>query len=96
MKLRGKHVTLLFRSLAFEGVWKGDTITVGRKGTYQNGRVPWKTTERIVLTQQPVDLGGGRQTLLWRGTYAYEECDTSGKQGCPGRCRIDARIQLDP
>jgi hypothetical protein len=41
----------------------------------------WRSTERIEAELSADGL---------RGTYAYEECDLDGSQGCPGKCTMEA------
>jgi hypothetical protein len=33
---------------------------------------------------------------VFEGSYRYEECDKSGKQGCPTRCVLQADLSAVP
>jgi len=77
---------LLGEGIAFSGRRKGHSIKLVRMSDHYQGR--FRVTETITLEPR----GKGR----WDGRYGYAECDREGKQGCPGRCHIQARLSMEP
>jgi hypothetical protein len=78
-------VELQLGQARFVGRRSGRLLVLKRSSQHRHkGR--WRVTEQLQLERG--DAG-------WRGRYHYAECDQSGKEGCPGRCEIRARVSLD-
>lgn len=81
---RRRATLLLGQGIAFSGHRKRRRLELVRRSDHGRYRV----TE--TLTLEPKAKG------RWRGRYHYEECNRKDKQRCPGRCRIQARLALEP
>lgn len=92
--LRDSAMVLSFGAARFVGTLLGDRARLTRRGRYQY-RSSWTTTEQITLQREPIDPRDIHPRPRWRGRYSYEECDTSGREGCPGRCTTEAALQLE-
>lgn len=78
---RGDQVTLSFGvNIDFVGTMSGDKIALAREAAYDD-KGPWTTRETI-------------EGPPGQATYRYEECDKSGNQGCPNRCKIRATVAV--
>jgi hypothetical protein len=81
-------VSLSFGSDAvYEGQPQDTALTLRRTHEYTYQGDLWTTTEEMV---------GTYAAGSFEGSYRYEECDRSGKQGCPTRCVLQAEIQASP
>ncbi len=81
-------ITLSFGSDAvYTGQAEGTSLTLRRAHEYTYQNTAWGTTEEITGT-----FAAG----TFEGTYRYEECDRSGKQGCPTRCVLLADVATAP
>lgn len=86
MEQTGEQLRVMFESGAeFQGRAQAGRLTLQRKSSYEHRKTPWTATERL---EGELREGG----LVAR--YHYEECDLSGKEGCPGRCEIEGRLEL--
>lgn len=92
--VRGSAMVLSFGAARFVGTLQGDQARLLRRGRYQH-RSSWTTTEQITLQREPIDPRDIHPGPRWRGRYSYEECDTSGREGCPSRCTTEAALQLE-
>lgn len=89
------RATLIFGAISFFGSSRGGAASFERKSDHTfNGK--WRTTEKIALHRTNADLprafGGGR----FKGSYSYRECELKKGRPCPGRCTIEARLELVP
>jgi hypothetical protein len=71
----------------YTGQLAGKSLTLHRTHEYTFRGDLWVTTEEMVGT-----FSAG----VFEGSYRYEECDKSGKQGCPTRCVLQADLSAVP
>jgi len=82
----GDRVVVRFGDLAFTGRVSGDRVELRRVSNHEFGST-WTVTE--VIDARFVESNG---CTILRGTYRYNECDTSRPQSCPGTCTISAPV----
>jgi hypothetical protein len=83
---QGDQVTVRFGNLVFTGQARGDRVRLRRVSDHSYGST-WTVTE--VIDARFVQSNG---CTVLRGTYRYNECDTSRPQSCPGTCTISAPV----
>jgi hypothetical protein len=80
LEVKGEKAVLRLGEVTFEGLGVNGRYELSREDEREfEGR--WRSIERIEAELSTEGL---------RGSYAYEECDLDGDQGCPSRCRISA------
>jgi hypothetical protein len=80
LEIDGEKATLHLGEVAFHGHGLDSSYHFLREDEREN-EGKWKSSERIDAELSDDGL---------RGSYAYEECDLEGEQGCPGKCTIAA------
>ena len=70
--------------IQFRGVRVGPRVFLSRRSAHDFGN-KWRIDEQ---------LEGEIIGDTFEARYAYQECDTSGTEGCPGRCIIEARVTV--
>jgi len=81
----GHTVALAFGPDAvFRGSDRDGQVILTRRSSHQE-RTKWRVEETIVAS-----LGNG----ILAGRYEYEECDTTGDQGCPGMCTVSSSVTV--
>ena len=82
---RGSQVALAFADqVVFRGSADAQGVLLTRRSSHDYmGK--WQADERIE---------GSFEGSTFIGRYHYEECDTSGREGCPGRCTIEAGLTI--
>jgi len=88
LKRDGDYLTLEFeKKIRFRGrVGDDNKVRLERQSAHDYGGT-WQILQMIEGTFTDGAMSG---------TYSYSECDTTRKQGCPGRCTIEAHVEVAP